>query len=70
MRRSNVPIGQLQAPKAKTTTARMDASAPPPAMLGAVNLSDGGAAERPVRLPNRLGRPLRPPSAASCNSRN
>jgi protein TonB len=43
-RRNTVPIGQLKAPQAKTTTARTDSSAPPPVIVGAVGLSDGGAA--------------------------
>ena len=44
LRRNNVPIGELKAPKAKTTVARMDSSVPPPAIAGALNLSDAGAA--------------------------
>jgi TonB family protein len=44
-RRSSVPIGQLQAPKAKITATRMDASEPPPVIVGAANLGDTGAAD-------------------------
>jgi periplasmic protein TonB len=43
-RRNTVPIGQIKAPKARTTTTRIGSSEPPPVVLGAVSLGDTAAA--------------------------
>jgi protein TonB len=40
VRRSNVTVEQLKAPKARTTAARIDSSEPPPVMMGAASLGD------------------------------
>jgi TonB family protein len=56
-RRSNVPIGQLQAPKARTTITRVNSAEPAPVIVGAVGAGNAAAA----LLPAEPAAPAPPP---------